>query len=167
MQLLREFVGLRTAEEIRSTRGAYEQRIAGENSERSGWRTRFRDLVGQMFGRVARRVARGQHDGSERESITVAHRFMRKLVVGILGTRENPGTAGAVGEFARAADKVCVDVGLEHVRDRQPMPTGAVDVDVDVRPRVDHCGRPGLGITEQVGQLRDAVGFDRLDDERH
>ena len=56
-ELLRQFLGLARAEQIRPARGINEQRVAREHAPRRIWMILLRHLVAHVLGRVPRRMA--------------------------------------------------------------------------------------------------------------
>jgi hypothetical protein len=72
-----------------------------------------------------------------------------------------------VDELARPAHEVGVDMGLEDVGDDEAVAPRDIEVNVDVRPRVDHgCRACGI-VTDEIGRLGDAVGENLLESQRH
>src|SRR5881392_1316522 len=60
---------------------------------------------------------------------------------------------------ARTAHQIGMNVRLKNVGDGNLRLARQVDVNLDVRPRIKHCGDAFVIITEQIGKFRDAFGL--------
>src|SRR5437773_1420027 len=60
-----------------------------------------------------------------------------------------------------------MNVRLKNVGDGNLRLARQVDVNLDVRPRIKHCGDAFVIITEQIGKFRDAFGLNGFKNERH
>ncbi len=56
-------------------------------------------------------------------------------------------------KFARPADEVVMDMGLEDVCDRNLLRTGEVEVAVDIRSGIEYRGHASGIIANQIGQF--------------
>ena len=63
--------------------------------------------------------------------------------------------ADLVPQFDVAGDEVGVEVRQKHMLDREAASGGIGEVLVDVPLRVDHCGRLGLFVGDQIGRVRE------------
>jgi hypothetical protein len=124
-----------------------------------------------VLGRVAGRVKRAQLHAPDGERVAV---FQKARVVALAPAvgpvsagplrplwctvgAEVDGRAGFLGQLARAAEEVGVDVRLGHGGDFQSLARGGVEVAVDVALGIDHQGLPRVGAADEVGVLGELV----------
>jgi hypothetical protein len=62
-------------------------------------------------------------------------------------------------KFACTTDEIGMDVRLENVRDRHPLLASELQIAVNVRAWIEHCGYSFGIIADQIGKLGDAVGL--------
>ena len=157
-------VGIGGGEQVGATDVPDEQRVAGENSVRN-------TVVGALVHGDAdrlRSVSRRRHDLqrdlAEGEPLPVRQRLDGKLdrCAGAVGDHR----AGAGRQLEVAAQKVGVDVCLDHPLDGQPVGSRLVEVVADVPSRVDDDGSSGGLVTDEVRGVRQArqvvLGEDHL-----
>src|SRR5204863_9050682 len=107
--------------------------------------------VTDMLRSVAGRMTSRQDQRSKLEFITVLHRLTIEAVLRAAFTaRVNFRRAGAIGQFARAAHQVGVNVGFENVRDRDAVLARRLEINFDVRSRIDYRSGAFLVIADQI-----------------
>src|SRR5205807_1756825 len=112
--------------------------------------------------------ARRENERTEDKFVAVLHRLARKPVLGAaLAAGINLRGARAVGQLARTAHEIGVDVRFENVRDRDAALSRQLEVNLNIRAWVDDCGGALFIIADQVGDCGDAIGENAFKDERH
>jgi hypothetical protein len=110
-------------------------------------------------------VEDAQLHGAESQPLAVPEPAVREAGVGRLV--EGEAGAGARGQLAIARDVVGVDVGVDHVGDRQPARAGERDVVVHVGVgRIDDRGHARPLAADQVADAAGRLVRERLEDHR-
>ncbi len=122
-----------------------------------------RSPIRDVFGGVAGRMARGDKNRTEIELIASLHLLMRESVLRTtLVTEIDFGGLNPAAQFPRAADQIGMNVGLENVCDRDVLCARYLNVDLNVRSRIEDCGDTFLIISDQIrkrGQTFRLNGF--------
>ena len=156
--------GVLGAEEVGPADGADQERAAGEHQHRRVGTAQVRNRVGDVLGRVPRRVEHLEAQPADGDRLAVAH---RPVLVAELGARADDVLgAGRRGELPPARHVVVVEMGLDHVADPQAALAGRVDVDVDVAARVDDRGQAELLVTDQGRQVAEPLDLELADEHR-
>ena len=121
--------------------------------------------VRHVLGRVARRV---EHLEAQAPDVEAGPAGQAGVLVAELGTgADDMGRAGQGREVASARDVVVVEVRLDDVADPQAAPGGDREVDVDVAPRIDDRGDPGVLVRDERGQVAQPADRERLEPHRY
>src|SRR5699024_5847596 len=118
--------------------------------------------VGQVLGRVTRRVAGGDGDVPEGERVPVLQALRRETVLPVLASRardvqRGPGRGG---ELARTGEEIGVEVGLGDGGDGHPVVGGEVQIHLDVAAGVHHQGLPAGLAAHEVARLGQVLVVD-------
>ena len=154
--------------QIRSTGGIDEQRVAREHAPRF-WRSLLlRGLIGHMFWRVPWRMTGGQYQITEFKGVGILDRFVIEIVLRFpLFTYINGRGFDAISQLTRSTYEVSVYVCFEDMRDGYFSPASQLDVNVDVRSRINHSRRSGPIITEKIGEFSNAFRRNGFEDHGH
>jgi len=158
-----QLLGAVLAEQVGAADVEVEQGVAGEQGEGLIALLAVAQQQRDVLRRVAGRVDDFQADLTELQHLAVGSLAQLETVVRRAATDDL--CAAAFGQRLGAGDEVGMDMGFDGVGDAQALLSGQVEVDIDVAPRVDHCGDRGLAVAHQVGNLRQAVSIDRLEDQ--
>ncbi len=156
-------LGAVLAEQVGAADVEVEQGVAGEQGEGLIALLAVAQQQRDVFRRVAGRVDDFQADLAEFQHLAIGSLAQLETVVRRAATDDLG--AAAFGQRLGAGDEVGMDVGFDDVGDPQAFFAGQVEVDIDVAPRVDHRGDRGLAVSHQVGNLRQAVGVDGLENQ--
>ena len=152
------------AEQVGPTDVADEQGVAGEDRVRRAVGGVLEHQVGDGLGRVARCGPGLDHDVTELDPLAVGEVVDGELGLG--GLTEADLGAGGLGQLEVAGHVVGMEVGEQHVGDRQPVGVGVGEVLADVALGIHHDGLAGALIAHQVGRERQARELVLLEDHR-
>src|SRR5437588_8666114 len=94
-----------------------------------------------MLRGMAGRVPCGDKNGAQIELIAVLYLLMFKSILrATLVAEMNFGGLNPAEQFPGAADQISMNMGLEYVRDRDVLCPRYLDVNVNVRPRIEDRG---------------------------
>src|SRR5438309_10542092 len=112
---------------------------------------------------MAGRVPRGDENGAKIELIAVLHLLVLESILrATLVAEIDFGGLNPAAQFPRAADQIGMNVGLENVCDRDVLCARYLNVDLNVRSRIEDCGDTFLIISDQIrkrGQTFRLNGF--------
>jgi len=160
---------LRTAEcreQVGAPDVADEERVAGEHGVRCRVARLAHDHADRLR-RVAGSLAEFEFDAAETESLAVAHSLDRKL--GEPGRRRTVRNhrAGRRRQLEMAAQKVSVEVRLNHALDAQTVSLRGIQILRHVALRVDHHRAAARRVTHEVRRVRQAREIELLKNQRH
>ena len=113
-------------------------------------------------------VTRGENQRPEFKFVAILHAFALETVLrGAFAARVNFCRAGARCQFARTAHQIGMNMGFEYVRDRDAIFSGQLEINFDVRPRIDHRRRGLLVVADQIRNRGNSIRYDSLKNKRH
>ena len=113
-------------------------------------------------------MSRGDKHFSKSKAITVFNFLDLEFVFGpAFVTHKNFRGFQSRTEFARTAHEISMNVRLENMRDRHARFPSHVNVNVAVRPGIEHRCNAFIIVADQIGKFCDALGLDSLENERH
>lgn len=160
VKLARMLAGLFRVGEIGAAGVAHEERIAREDGPDGVRRLVEGDGEAHAFRRVARHMERAEGDAAaEAEGVAVLQRLVgmgHDLVIAGGDFRARDGAQRRAAHL-----EILLAVRLQHVAQRQAIPSQNAEIAFDIAGGVDEGG--GAAATQDVGEMGDARRFDTLE----
>ncbi len=158
-------VGVLLAQEVRPADRPDEQRAAAEQERGVLAAAQVGDLVRDMLGSVAGRVAGREPQRADVERLAVARRGV--VVAKLRSGADHVPRPGQGREVAPARDVVVVEMGLDDMGDPDVELTGRREIDVDVPARVDDRGDAGDIVGDERRQMPEPLDPELADLHAH
>jgi hypothetical protein len=126
-----------------------------------------RDIT-DVFRCVSGRVTGREDERTETEFVAVLYRFWFEAILRSgFAARVNFCPASAIGQLARAADQISVNVRFENVRNGDAVLSRQLQINFHIGPWIDYRGGAFFVIADQIRDRGDAIGQNAFKNERH